>query len=264
MPAFIDTHTHLFLEEFDDDRAEVMQRARDAGVAALVMPNIDSTTHRRLMDTCRAYPGYCFPLIGVHPESVTTDYEQELAFVEHELQAHANQYIGIGEIGIDLYWDATFAQEQKLVFGRQVEWALEYDLPIVIHCRKAFAQINEVLRCYDVNKLRGIFHSFTAEPGETEQMLAFPHFLFGINGIVTFKKSPLPEALLKIPVERVVVETDAPYLAPVPKRGRRNESAFAAYTLQKIAEVYGLTLEKMALQTTKNAISLFNLPNFLW
>lgn len=260
MLSFIDTHSHLFLEEFDEDRAEVVRRAKEAGVSHIFMPDIDSTTHQRLMDMCHAYPHYCYPMVGVHPESVNAHYEDELAFVRHELDTHLASYIGVGEIGIDLYWDTTYEKEQEVVFQTQVEWALEFDLPIVIHCRKGFEVIYRVLQRFDMKKLRGIFHSFTAGEGETERMLEFPNFLLGINGIVTFKKSPLPPVLATIPVERVVVETDAPYLAPVPQRGKRNESAFAYHTLQKLADVYGLTLEQMAQKTTENALRVFNLP----
>ena len=260
MLSFIDTHSHLFLEEFDEDRAEVVRRAKEAGVSHIFMPDIDSTTHQRLMDMCQAYPHYCYPMVGVHPESVNAHYEDELTFVRRELDTHLASYIGVGEIGIDLYWDTAYEKEQEVVFQTQVEWALEFDLPIVIHCRKGFEVIYRVLQKFDAKKLRGIFHSFTAGEGETERMLEFPNFLLGINGIVTFKKSPLPPVLATIPVERVVVETDAPYLAPVPQRGKRNESAFAYHTLQKLADVYGLTLEQMAQKTTENALRVFNLP----
>jgi len=260
MVPYIDTHTHLFLEEFDEDRAEVVARAKEAGVSCVFMPDIDSTTHQRLMDMCQAYPDFCYPLVGVHPESVTENYHSELDFVRKELEQNSQRYIGIGEIGIDLYWDATYQKEQEMVFQQQVEWSLEFDMPIVIHCRSAFDAIYAILKKYDADKLRGIFHSFTAAEDETERMLEFPHFLLGINGIVTFKKSPLPEVLKRVPFDRVVVETDAPYLAPVPKRGKRNESAYVFYTLQKVAEVYGLTTEEMASKTTENALRVFNLP----
>ena len=264
MFPYIDTHSHLFLEEFDEDRKEVVARAKEAGVSCIFMPDIDSSTHQRLMDMCDDYPDYCFPLVGLHPESVNEHYEKELEFVRKALEEHSDRFIGIGEIGIDLYWDSTYKKEQEVAFQKQVAWALEFDLPIVVHCRNAFDSIYEVLRQFDNQKLKGIFHCFSAGEGETERMLEFPHFLLGINGIVTFKKSPLPEVLKTIPLERIVVETDAPYLAPVPKRGKRNESAFVFYTLQKVAEIYGLTLDEAAKKTTENVLRVFNLPTNLW
>jgi len=257
MLQFIDTHSHLFLEEFDGDRPAVVQRAKEAGVSHIFMPNIDSTTIMPLKQMCADYPGYCYPLMGLHPTSVNEYFQAELDVVYKELTNHKQQYIGIGEIGIDLYWDRTFKQEQIQVFRNQVQWSIELDLPVVIHCRDAFDEIYAVLCEFDANSIRGIFHSFTAGEGEAERILHFPHFLFGINGIVTFKKSLIPEALKTIPVEKVVVETDSPYLAPVPCRGKRNESAYAKFTLERLAQIYEITVDKMACQTTDNVNRLF-------
>lgn len=257
MLQFVDTHSHLFLEEFDEDRPAVIERAKEAGVLRIFMPNIDSTTIQRLERMCDDYPGYCYPLMGLHPTSVSENYRKELDIVHDKLLDQGGRYIGIGEIGIDLYWDRTFEQEQEDAFREQVQWSVDLDMPIVIHCRNAFDGIYKVLCEFDADQIRGIFHSFTAGEGEAERMLEFPHFLLGINGIATFKKSAVPSALKMIPVERVVVETDSPYLAPVPCRGKRNESAFAKYTLQRLAQVYGLTDEEMALQTNDNVSKVF-------
>ena len=256
----IDTHSHLFLEEFKDDLPEVMARAREAGVSHIFMPNIDSTSIAPLLRVCHAYAKYCFPMIGLHPTSVKEDYEDELRIMEQELAARKDEYVAIGEIGMDLYWDRTYLTEQQIVLERQLEWALAYGLPVVIHCREAFPYIYKVLEAYRHTPLCGIFHSFTGTQEEAERILEFPGFLIGINGVVTFKKSTLPEVLSHIPLERVVLETDSPYLTPVPYRGKRNESSFMKYTLTKVAEVYGLTPEEVSDITSETALKLFRIP----
>ena len=255
----IDTHSHLFADEFDTDREEVIQRAKDVGVARIYMPNIDDTTIERLLEVCETYKGYCFPLMGLHPTSVTADYKEPLNKVYQCLQSCRNKFVGIGEIGIDLYWDDTFLNQQVKVFETQVRWALELDLPIVIHCRKAMPYIYKVLLPYKETKLRGIFHSFTGEQEEAEMMLEFSRFMIGINGIVTFKKSSIPAILPQIPMQRIVLETDSPYLAPVPHRGRRNESSYIFDTLNKVAEVLKQEPEEVARVTSENALRLFEM-----
>ena len=256
----IDTHSHLFLEEFKDDLPEVMARAREAGVSHIFMPNIDSTSIEPLLRVCHAYAKYCFPMIGLHPTSVKEDYEDELRIMEQELATRKDEYVAIGEIGMDLYWDRTYLTEQQIVLKRQLDWALAYDLPVVIHSREAFSYIYMVLEAYRHTSLRGIFHSFTGTCEEAEAILKFPHFLIGINGVVTFKKSALPEVLPYVPLERIVLETDSPYLTPVPFRGRRNESSFIKYTLMKVAEVYGRTPEEVSDITSETALKLFGMP----
>ena len=190
----VDSHSHLFLGEFADDLPQVMQRAREAGVTHIFMPNIDSTTIGPMLRVCREYKGYCYPMIGLHPTSVNETYEQELAIVRERLSA-SNYFVAIGEIGLDLYWDRTFLKEQLLVFERQIEWALEYELPVVIHTREAFDYIYKVMEPYKKTALRGIFHSFTGTPEEAARLLEFDGFMLGINGVVTFKKSTLPVML---------------------------------------------------------------------
>lgn len=254
----VDSHSHLFLEEFSDDLPLVIARARAAGVSHIFMPNIDSTTIGPLLSVCNTYKGYCFPMIGLHPTSVNADYEKELAVVESYLQ-QTNDFVAIGEIGLDLYWDKTYLKEQLMAFEQQVEWALEYKLPVVIHSREAFEYIYKVLAPYKKTPLTGVFHSFTGTVGEAARLMEFEGFKIGINGVVTFKKSSLPEALKEIPLERIVLETDSPYLTPVPNRGKRNESAYLKGTLLKVAEIYGQPVEKVAELTSENALNLFGM-----
>ena len=254
----IDTHSHLFLEEFSEDLPQVIERARSAGITHIFMPNIDSTTIDSMLSVCNAYKDYCFPMIGLHPTSVNADYEKELEIVARELKSF-NKYIAIGEIGMDLYWDKTFLKEQQIALDKQINWALEYDLPVVIHCRDAFGYIYNVLEPYKNTSLKGVFHSFTGTDDEAARILEFSGFLIGINGVVTFKKSRLPEVLTKIPLEKIVLETDSPYLTPVPNRGKRNESAYVKDTLMKISEIYRMSPETVGSVTSENALKVFGM-----
>ena len=254
----IDTHSHLFLEEFSEDLPQVIERARSAGITHIFMPNIDSTTIDSMLSVCNTYNDYCFPMIGLHPTSVNADYEKELEIVARELRSF-NKYIAIGEVGMDLYWDKTFLKEQQIVLDKQINWALEYDLPVVIHCRDAFDYIYNVLEPYKNTSLKGIFHSFTGTDDEAARILEFSGFLIGINGVVTFKKSHLPEVLTKIPLEKIVLETDSPYLTPVPNRGKRNESAYVKDTLMKISEIYRMSPETVGSVTSENALKVFGM-----
>ena len=222
------------------------------------MPNIDSTTIESLLSVCAAYKEFCFPMIGLHPTSVNENYKKELDIVAGQL-ASSNGYVAIGEIGLDLYWDKTFLREQLLAFEKQVEWALEYHLPIVIHTREAFDYIYKVLQPYKETGLTGIFHSFTGTSEEAAKLLDFPGFMIGINGVVTFKKSQLPEVLKDVPLARIVLETDSPYLTPVPNRGKRNESARLKDTLIKVAEIYRESPEVVAEATSENALKVFGM-----
>lgn len=254
----IDTHSHLFLEEFSEDLPQVIERARSAGVTHIFMPNIDSTTIDSMLSVCNTYNDYCFPMIGLHPTSVNADYEKELEIVARELKSF-NKYIAIGEIGMDLYWDKTFLKEQQIVLDKQINWALEYDLPVVIHCRDAFGYIYNVLEPYKNTSLKGVFHSFTGTDDEAARILEFSGFLIGINGVVTFKKSRLPEVLTKIPLEKIVLETDSPYLTPVPNRGKRNESAYVKDTLMKVSDIYRMSPEAVGRVTSENALKVFGM-----
>ena len=255
----IDTHSHLFVDEFNDDLAEVIARAKASGVSRVVMPNIDDGTVAQLLQVASDYAGYCYPLIGLHPTSVGEDYALRLARVRHWLDASA-AFIGIGEIGLDYYWDASFRNEQRVVFKEQLRWAAERGWPVVIHSRNAFDDLCDVMsECCGRMPLRGIFHSFSGTAEEARRLLAFEGFYLGINGIVTFKKSSLPEALREVPLSRIVLETDSPYLAPVPFRGRRNESAYLPHILIKVAGIYGVPPEEAAAQATANAEAVFGL-----
>lgn len=254
----IDTHSHLFLEEFSTDLPQVIERARAAGITHIFMPNIDSTTVDAMVSVCNAYKGYCYPMIGLHPTSVNAGYMKELEIVARELES-SKSYVAIGEIGMDLYWDKTFLKEQQFALDKQIGLALESDLPVVIHSRDAFEYIYKVLEPYKKCALKGIFHSFTGSAEEAARILEFPGFSIGINGVVTFKKSHLPEVLSEIPIERIVLETDSPYLTPVPNRGKRNESAYVKYTLMKVAEVYQISPENVGEITSENALKVFGM-----
>lgn len=263
MYKLIDTHSHLFVEEFDADRPEVMQRAREAGITHIVMPNIDMASVEPMLQVCAEYPDLCYPTIGLHPTEVKEDYRQVLAQMKaildasvHGVASHTS-FIAIGEVGLDLYWDKTFKKEQLSALEEQIGWALEYDLPIIIHSREAFPELYALFSHYKDSALRGVFHSFTGTADEAHALLEFPGFMLGINGVATFKKSTLPEALSEIPLSRLVVETDSPYLAPTPYRGKRNESAYVARVVEKLAEVYQCSAEQVAAQVYGTSERLF-------
>lgn len=254
----IDTHSHLFVEEFADDLPAVVGRARTAGVVRICMPNIDDTTVDDMLKVCAAYKGYCYPLLGFHPTSVAADYAPRLSAMKRLLSDH-HPYIGIGEVGMDLYWDKTYLKEQQAALDEQIQWALEYDLPLVIHCREAFPELFEVMEPYKNTALSGIFHSFTGTADEALQVLEYSRFMLGINGAVTFKKSTLPQILSLVPMDRIVLETDSPYLAPVPFRGKRNESSYIKNVALKLAEIYGLDFPEVDRITTDNALKVFKM-----
>lgn len=254
----IDSHSHLFLEEFSADLPQVIERARAAGVSHIFMPNIDSATIEPMLSVSDVYPDLCYPMMGLHPTSVNESYKKELEIVHQQLSG-SRKFVAIGEIGLDLYWDKTYLKEQLIVFERQIEWALEFHLPIVIHCREAFDPMMEALLPYKESALTGIFHSFTGTAEEAARLLEFSAFLIGINGVVTFKKSQLPDVLSTIPLERLVLETDSPYLTPVPNRGKRNESAYVKDILIKVAEVYQQLPDKVGKLTSENALKLFRM-----
>ena len=241
----IDTHSHLFAEEFADDLPQVIERAKAAGVRKVFMPNIDDTTIRELLEVCEAYKGFCYPMLGFHPTSVDGDYKARLMPMK-KLLTEGHPYIAIGEVGMDLYWDKTYLKEQQAALDEQIHWALEYDLPLIIHCREAFPELFEV-------------HSFTGNAEEAEQLSDYPAFRIGINGVVTFKKSTLPETLKNVPLSKIVLETDSPYLAPVPNRGKRNETSYIKEVALKLAEIYGMSLAEIDAITTENALKVFKM-----
>ncbi len=252
----IDTHAHLFDEAFADDVDDVVRRARENHVEKVFLPNIDESTLPAMLSLCEAAPDFFYPMLGLHPTEVREDYAEVLARMEKLLE-EPHPYIGIGEVGLDYYWDRTYYKEQQDAFCRQVEWSLASGLPLMIHSRSAQKELVDLLAAYRSRGVRGVFHSFCGTPEEARELLSFEGFMIGVNGVLTFKKSALPGVLPYIPPERLVVETDAPYLAPVPFRGKRNESAYVFHTLAKAAEVYGMPVEKLAGQTSENALKLF-------
>ena len=254
----IDTHSHLFVEEFNEDLPEVIRRAQEAGVTHVFMPNIDDTTVKDMLRVCADYPGYCYPMLGFHPTSVDGDVMHKVCKMKERL-VQGHPYIAIGEVGLDLYWDKTWLKEQEVVLDEQIQWALEWDLPLVIHCRDAFPELFRVLSPYKDTTLRGVFHSFTGTIDEAAELMTYPHFMIGVNGVVTFKKSTLPEVLKEVPLERLVLETDSPYLAPVPFRGKRNESAYVSRVAARLAELYGTEIGIVERKTAENALKVFKI-----
>lgn len=267
MYSIIDTHSHLFVEEFNEDRTEVMRRAHEAGISRIVMPNIDASSVEPMLQMCAEYPNYCYPTIGLHPTEVKEDYLQVLAQMKLMLDASARgeaahiPFIAIGEVGLDFYWDTTYKEEQLAALDTQITWALEYDLPIIIHSREAFAELYALFSHYKDTPLRGVFHSFTGTADEAHALLEFPGFVLGINGVVTFKKSTLSETLREIPLDRLVAETDSPYLAPTPHRGKRNESAYVVHVIEKLSEIYQCEAEQIASQLYETSLHLFFAQN---
>lgn len=278
--TIIDTHTHFDAEEFDQDRSEAIQRAKDAGVGRVFIPAIDYASTVRSLELSKAHPGYAFAMAGLHPEEVKSDWREQLSsikqFVENqsaavESSAAAEEssseadrcldkkpFIAIGEVGLDYYWSREFEQEQLEAFEEQVRWSVESRLPLMIHCRKAQNEMVRLLRKYEKDLPGGVFHCFTGNEHEAQELLSFERFVLGIGGVLTFKKSHLPEVLPSVvPLSRIVLETDSPYMAPVPMRGKRNESAFVVYVQQRLAECYGVSTEEVAQTTNENVARVF-------
>ena len=256
---FIDTHTHLDGEEFAADRAEVMARAREAGVGKVFLPAIDIKSTEAILDVCRQYPGYAYPMVGLHPEEVRADWREVLAQMKQYLKPE-NRFIAIGEVGLDYYWSREFEQEQLDAFEEQVKWSVETRLPLMIHCRKGQNEMVQLLRRYKNDLPGGVFHCFTGNEHEAEELLQFDRFVLGIGGVLTFKKSHLPEVLpAAVPLDRIVIETDSPYMAPVPMRGQRNESAYVKFVFQRLAEAYGVSDDAVAEATNAPAKRIIQL-----
>ena len=252
---FIDTHTHIDGEEFRYDLDLVVQRAITAGALKLFVPGINLTSIATVRDVCQRFPGYCYGMIGLHPEDVKADFNEVLDAMEAQLQG---DWIAIGEVGLDYYWSREFEKEQLSAFERQVKWSIDTSLPLMIHCRKAQNEMVKVLHKYEGSLPGGVFHCFTGNELEARELLSFDGFCLGIGGVLTFKKSKLPETLANaVPLDRIVLETDAPYMAPVPHRGERNESAYIVDIIEKMAECYGVTAEEVAQVTTDNAQRIF-------
>ncbi len=253
---FVDTHTHLYLEQFDNDRASVVNDAISAGTELMLLPNIDSESLQAMKELNQLFPDNCLPMMGLHPTSVNDNYETELELVEKE---HAdNSYIAVGEIGMDLYWDKTFMHQQQDALRRQLRLAKKLKLPVSIHSRDAFDEIFEIVTEELNDKLKGVFHCFTGTLDEANKIIQ-TGFKMGIGGVVTFKNSRLPEVVKEISLDHFVLETDAPFLTPMPFRGKRNQSSYLTYIAEKVAEIKGCELKEVADITTKNASEIFNL-----
>ncbi len=250
----IDTHTHLYLNEFSEDIEDVIRRAEAEGVQKFYLPAIDSSETSNMLALEKKFPGRCFPMTGLHPCSVKENYKEELDKVERMLQER--KFAAIGESGLDFYWDKTFTKEQYESLNIQAGWALQYDLPLVLHTRDAMQETIDVIKTYKGKGLRGIFHCFGGTVENAKEIIA-QNFLLGIGGVITYKNSGLAEVLKDIDLKHIVLETDSPYLTPVPFRGKRNESSYLKYIAQKLAEIKNITVEEVAEQTTRNAENIF-------
>lgn len=252
--TFIDTHTHIYDPAFDLDRAEAVQRALDNGVGLMLLPNVDATTIQPMLATNEQFPACTRMMMGLQPEEVKGDYKQVLAMMEKELEK--GLFIGVGEVGLDFYWDATFEHEQLDAFETQLEWAKQLQMPLSIHCRNAFSFMARILEKRQDGGLRGVMHCFTGTEEEAQVYLDLG-FHLGLGGVTTYKNCAVKDYLSNIPLDRIVLETDAPYLSPIPHRGKRNEPAFMVATAQKIAEIYQIPLETLSEITTNNTKTLF-------
>ncbi len=253
--TLIDTHTHLYVSQFDEDRNEVIKNAINSGITKMILPGINSTYINLQNQLAKTYFSNCYSAFGLHPCDVKEGFKEELKCVEIELKK--GNAIAVGEIGIDLYWDKTFVKEQKIAFKQQIIWAKEYKLPIIIHVREAFNEVFEIIDKLNDENLTGVFHSFTGNIEQANKIINYKGFKIGINGIVTFKNSGLDKVVKEIPLQQIVLETDSPYLSPVPKRGKINESSYLIYIANKISEIKEISVEKIAEITNKNAKEIF-------
>ena len=260
---YIDTHAHLDGEEFASDLDEVITRAKAVGVGKIFIPGINLSSVDSVLSVCERYPDYCYPMLGLHPEDVRSNWQEVLTQLKSFLQNPSSKIIAIGEIGLDFYWSREYEQEQLLAFEQQVRWSIELHLPLMIHCRKAQNEMVYILKKYKDELCGGVFHCFTGNEIEARELLQFRNFALGIGGVLTFKKSNLPATLnhpaSPVPLDRIVLETDSPYMAPVPHRGQRNEPAFVLEVLLKLSEVYQVSPEEVASITTATASHLFGL-----
>lgn len=256
----IDTHTHLYLDEFGSEKTETVTRALQAGVTGMIFPNVDLSTIRPMKELHAMFPSETYMAMGLHPTEIGESWESDLRIIHDELDSNPADYIAVGEIGIDLYWDKTFKEEQMKAFSIQVDWAIERNLPVIIHCRDGLRETLEVLSAKKV-KPKAVFHSFGGSVEDVKAIREIGDFYFGINGIVTFKNSGLHEVLPEIGIERIALETDAPYLAPVPYRGKRNESAYIVKTAARVAEIMSMSVDDVSRMTSDNAIGLFDRMN---
>ncbi len=274
MFKIIDTHSHLDAEEFDEDRADAFARAQEAGVGKVFLPAIDLKTTLAVLELSKKYPEYAYPMVGLHPEEVKEDWRDQLALLRKILDAHLQHvhtvdslpdFIAIGEVGLDYYWSREFEHEQLEAFEEQVNWSVETGLPLMIHCRKAQNEMVHLLRKYESKLPGGVFHCFTGNQREAEELLSFQNFVLGVGGVSTFKSSHLRGDLpAVVPIDRIVLETDSPYMAPVPHRGKRNESAFVVEVLKVLAAAYGVTEEELARHTNATVARIFRKTDASW
>lgn len=259
---FVDTHTHLFTKEFDEDRSEVVQAARDAGIDLMLLPNIDVSSISRLDEMTKDFQGVCIGMMGLHPGNVDAKWQQELETIRQALFSNDN-YCAVGEIGMDLYWDKTYLEAQKEVFRTQLEWAKELEKPVAIHAREAFDAIFEIMDEVNDDRLTGVFHCFTGNLDQAKHALSYGGFKLGIGGVVTFKNGGLDRTLIDVPLDELVLETDSPYLAPTPFRGKRNETKYLLHVAAKLAAIYDVPLKEVERVTMKNAVELFKLEKYI-
>jgi len=252
---FVDTHTHIYLAAFDSDRTQVIQKAMQSGIMAMLLPNVDVSTVRPLFQLCDQYPEFVFPMMGLHPTSIDGSYVSHLKQIEKMLSSRT--YCGIGEIGIDLYWSRQYLKEQKEAFEEQLRWSISMQLPVSIHTRNAYNEVFDSIHKVGAESLRGVFHCFSGSVEDLEEIKRLANFKAGIDGNITYQKSPLIEILRQSPLDLLLLETDAPYLAPVPYRGKRNEPSYLSATAQKLAEIYKISLAEVADRTLKNTMELF-------
>ena len=257
---FTDTHTHLYLSEFEADRNECIKQAIAAGVTTMILPNVNSQSIDNLLAIVAEFPKNCFPAIGLHPTYVKENYIDELNIVKKFLET--KKFVAIGEIGIDLYWDKTFFKQQQIAFQQQIDLAKHYELPIIIHARESYNEIFEILETNVDERLTGVFHCFGGTEVEAQKAVEMG-FKLGIGGVVTYKNSKLPETIKNIDLQHIVIETDAPYLPPVPHRGKRNESSYVVFVAKKLAEIYNHSLAEIASVTTNNAKQLFKIKDLV-
>ncbi len=253
----IDTHSHIYGPEFAEDRDEVVLRAREAGVEKILLPNVNEETIPLMMALCQAHPGYCYPMMGLHPTDLEDDYLQVLERMHRLLLVPNHPYVAVGEVGLDFYWDDSRKTQQLDAFEMQIEWARDLGLPLMIHSRSAQKELVDIMNAHRKDGLTGVFHCFGGNAEEARELLSFDGFVLGIGGVLTYKKAILPDALRDVPLERIVLETDSPYLAPVPNRGKRNESSYVRLVAQKLSEIYQVSLAEVEDVTTCNARRIF-------
>ncbi len=251
----IDTHAHIYDSVYSDDYTEMVERCKKAGVRHVILPNVDNQTWKEINTFHNNFPDFTSVMLGIHPTSIDENYKKLIDFFDVEVEKGG--YIAIGETGLDLYWDKTFLEQQKIAFEHHIDVAIEKDLPICIHCRDSFSEIIDSLKKFKGKPIRGVVHAFSLYPENAKQYLEYGDFYFGLGGVITYRNAKFPDRLSEIPLERILLETDSPYLTPVPHRGKRNEPSYLIYIAEKLSQIYGITLDEIKKKTTENAQRLF-------